>query len=106
MYGPTVVITTLVASATARIEEASFTSAVSSGTSAAAGAASARRSRQPSSFWRLRPASAQRVPAGALRARYSAVSAPVNPVAPNTTTSYSRSAIAVDFFGQAFRLVG
>jgi hypothetical protein len=35
----------------------------------------------------LRPASAHRVSAGAWRAKYSAVNAPVNPVAPNTTMS-------------------
>ena len=35
----------------------------------------------------LRPASAQRVPAPACAARYSAVSPPVNPVAPNSTMS-------------------
>ncbi len=35
----------------------------------------------------LRPATAQRVPVGACSARYSAVSAPVKPVAPKRTTS-------------------
>lgn len=35
----------------------------------------------------LRPTSAQRSPAGALAARYSAVSPPVNPVAPNSARS-------------------
>src|SRR5438552_3231952 len=50
----------------------------------------ARRARTCSSFSRLRPASAQRSDAGAVRARYSAVSPPVNPVAPNRTMSYAR----------------
>ena len=45
------------------------------------------RSRTASSFVRLRPASAQRSRAGACRARYSAVSPPVKPVAPNSTMS-------------------
>ena len=40
----------------------------------------------------LRPASAHRSPAGACRARYSAVRPPVKPVAPNRTRSYGRSA--------------
>ena len=43
------------------------------------------------SFSGLRPASAQRRSAGAWRARYSAVSAPVKPVAPKSTMSRSRS---------------
>src|SRR5262245_53434628 len=48
-------------------------------------------SRNPSSLAGLRPASAQRKPLGACRARYSAVRRPVNPVAPNRTRSSSRS---------------
>src|SRR5690349_9753580 len=100
MYGPTVVITTLVDSASLRIDDASPVSAVISGSCADAGLVSARRRRTPSSFSRLRPASAQRVVAGAWRARYSAVSAPVNPVAPNTTMSYSRSAIGLHLAGE------
>ena len=44
----------------------------------------------PRAWTRLRPASAQRVPAGAWRARYSAVRPPVNPVAPKRTMSCSR----------------
>ena len=52
---------------------------------------SARWSRTASSLAGLRPASAQRSPSGACRARYSAVSRPVNPVAPKRTMSSSRS---------------
>ena len=84
MYGPTVLITTRAASATERSDSVSVTSARSNGTSAAP--APSRRRTSSSLPW-LRPASAHRVPAGALRARYSAVSAPVKPVAPNTTMS-------------------
>src|SRR5438105_13880077 len=83
MYGPTVVINTLVDSASSLSESASLTSACSRATS---------RPRRSSFDW-LRPAIAQRVVSGALAARYSAVSAPVKPVAPRTTTSYWRSAI-------------
>src|SRR5437588_3305351 len=83
MYGPTVVINTLVDSASSLSESASLTSACSRATS---------RPRRSSFDW-LRPAIAQRVVSGALAARYSAVSAPVKPVAPSTTTSYERSAI-------------
>ena len=54
---------------------------------------SASRARTCSSFSGLRPASAQRSPAGACRARYSAVSCPVKPVAPKSTRSKSRSAL-------------
>ena len=75
------VITTLVDSASARIEDRSAASAWISGISASAGSISASRSRVASSLDGLRPASAQLSP-GALRARYSAVSPPVKPVAP------------------------
>src|SRR5437588_9387182 len=86
MYGPTVVINTLVDSASSLSESASLTSACRRATS---------RPRRSSFDW-LRPAIAQRVVSGALAARYSAVSAPVKPVAPSTTTSYGRSAIDLD----------
>ena len=46
--------------------------------------------RTVSSLPGLRPANAHRRLAGAWRARYSAVRAPVKPVAPNTTMSKSR----------------
>ncbi len=58
----------------------------------ARGRASASLSRTASSLLRLRPASAQRSPEGACSARYSAVSAPVKPVAPSRTMSRSRCA--------------
>src|SRR5437588_13042035 len=89
MYGPTVLITTFV-------DSASFVSDWRSSTSALIGGRSAlpSRSRIDSSLDWLRPAIAHRVCAEALFARYSAVSAPVKPVAPNTTMSYSRSGIA------------
>lgn len=90
-YGPTVVASTRVACATTRSDPASVTSAVSSGSSARVGSMPTSRSRTAASFAGLRPASAQRNPAGACRARYSAVSPPVKPVAPNRTMSYARS---------------
>src|SRR5271167_2254222 len=98
MYGPTVVITTFVHSATRRIDSGSPMSASIRSRLAAAGSIVSRWVLVASSFARLRPASAQRV--GGLcrvgvvcRAKYSAVSPPVKPVAPNRTTSYGRSAI-------------
>src|SRR5665213_3822773 len=106
MYGPTVVITTFADSAMARSDAGSVASAMSRARSAWP---SASRSRTASSLAWLRPASAHRVsipPAPAARARYSAVSPPVNPVAPNRTMSYSRSAMGgVDLPRQAHRLV-
>src|SRR4051794_130134 len=81
-------MTTRVDSASSRSDPGSVVSACSSSTSAPM------RSRTASSLPRLRPASAQRVPSGAFAARYSAVSAPVKPVAPRITTSYMRSAMA------------
>ena len=60
--------------------------------SGACGEAAASRAATASSLARLRPTSAQRSPAGAWAARYSAVSPPVNPVAPNSTRSYRREA--------------
>src|SRR3954452_803642 len=83
-------MTTRAACATARSEASSVTSACSSGTS------TARRSESASSFARLRPASAHRTPSPACSARYWAVSAPVNPVAPRRTMSYSRSGMGGD----------
>src|SRR3954451_975614 len=80
MYGPTVVMTTLAAEAMSRSEPGFSTSASSSG----------RSSPSFSSLALLRPASATRA-SPALATRYSAVSAPVNPVAPKRTTSYGRS---------------
>src|SRR5579884_3794437 len=103
MYGPTVVIRTRVASATARKDPASVTSAWSSDRPAEP---SPSRARTCSSLPRFRPASAQRVCAGAWAARYSAVSAPVKPVAPNTTTSYSRSATVAQLARYPERLGG
>src|ERR1700759_5536589 len=88
MYGPTAGVTPLVASASARSELSWVLSACRT-----PGSAPWSRRRTSSSFSRLRPAIAQRRSGGALDARYWAVSAPVNPVAPKTTTSYSRSAI-------------
>src|SRR5436309_829303 len=103
MYGPTVLITTLVASAISRSESGSVTSARSRGTSAPP---APRRRRPSSSLLSFLPASAHRVSAGAWRARYSAVSAPVKPVAPNTTMSYERSATGVvELAGDPQRLV-
>src|SRR5579884_4232482 len=89
MYGPTVVITTFVDSARRLRLASSVLSASINGRSCLPC-----RSRTASSLLRLRPASAQRVPSVALLARYSAVRPPVNPVAPNSTTSCSRSATA------------
>src|SRR6266542_3951669 len=86
MYGPTVVMTTRELSASSRSESWSPMSARSSGSSAWPSLA-----RTTSSFAGLRPAIAQRNPGGAFWARYSAVSDPVNPVAPNSTMSYGRS---------------
>src|SRR4051794_1449312 len=83
-------MTTRAASATARSEASSVTSACSSGTS------TPRRSDSASSFARLRPASAHRTPSPAWSARYWAVSAPVKPVAPRRTMSYSRSGMGGD----------
>src|SRR5579859_1157347 len=103
MYGPTVVITTLADSASERIDPASDTSASSNGNSACPEPS---RSLTPSSFDRLRPASAHFVPGSACSARYSAVSAPVNPVAPNRMTSYSRSAIGPDATRRRQRVLG
>src|SRR6202035_5406994 len=92
MYGPTVLITTLVDSAIALREAGSLESARSSGTSACSAPSPARTA---SSLDWLRPASAHLVgdPArpSAWPARYSAVSAPVKPVAPNRTISCSRA---------------
>ncbi len=51
---------------------------------------SASRARTASSLSRLRPTRAHFSPWGPLRARYSAVSAPVNPVAPKITRSNGR----------------
>src|SRR5437763_12000092 len=103
MYGPTVLITTLVASAISRSESGSVTSARSRGTSAPP---APRRRRPSSSLLSFLPASAHRVSAGAWRARYSAVSAPVKPVAPNTTMSYERSATGLaELEGHPERLV-
>src|SRR5438270_1183560 len=93
MYGPTVVITTLARSATAFRDPWSVTSALSSGRSLL------RSVRTCSSFCMLRPASAHLVVSGAFCARYSAVSLPVKPVAPNTTTSNSRSATGCHLLG-------
>src|SRR5947207_482847 len=81
-------MTTRAASATSRSDASSLTSACSSGTS------TPRRSASASSLALLRPARAQRSPSPACAARYSAVSAPVNPVAPKRTMSCSRSAMA------------
>src|SRR5579884_3765635 len=91
MYGPTVLMTTRVDCASLSRELRSLTSAFSNGRSACS---RPRPDRNVSSFVRLRPARASRVPGSAWEARYWAVRAPVNPVAPNTTMSYWRSAIA------------
>src|SRR5436305_4705807 len=104
MYGRTVLMTTLAASAIARNESALLTSASSSSRVSHAGLTPASLERTSSSLPRLRPASAQRVSAGACSARYSAVSAPVNPVAPNRTTSNRGSAIVTDVPGGVQRL--
>ena len=71
-------------------EARSALSASISSRSASAGSSVASWSRTASSLLRLRPASAQRSPEGACSARYSAVSAPVKPVAPSRTTSRLR----------------
>src|SRR5690606_2516586 len=102
-YGPTVVITTRVDSATDFSVSGWDTSAVSSSRSAHDGLIAARRSRTASSFARFRPASAQRACAGTLRARYSAVRPPVNPVAPNSTMSNRRSAMGPTVDAFAYR---
>src|SRR6266511_305367 len=73
-----------------RNESRSVTSATSKSSSAHEGLISASRSRTAMSFSRDRPATAHRQPLGACAARYSAVSPPVNPVAPKSTTSNSR----------------
>src|ERR1700744_2625858 len=88
MYGPTVVITTFVDSASARSELSWVLSAWST-----PGSAPRSLRRTSSSLSRVRPAIAPRSSGGGLDARYCAVSAPVNPVAPKTTMSYSRSVI-------------
>src|SRR5690348_8304638 len=103
MYGPTVVITTLVDCARSRIESGSFTSASISGSSACPEPS---RDRTASSLDRVRPASAHRVPGSACAARYSAVSPPVNPVAPNRTMSCWRSATGGDLLSHLEGLSG
>src|SRR5579859_998088 len=103
MYGPTVVITTFVDSASARIEPGSFTSASISGRPECSLPS---RERTASSLDRLRPASAHRVPGSAWAARYSAVNPPVKPVAPNRTISCWRSDTAGDLPGRLERLRG
>jgi hypothetical protein len=89
---PTVVITTRADTASSLSEAGSSTSAWRSGTSARAALSRASRLRRAASFFRLRPASDRRVSAGACCVRYSAVRAPVNPVAPKSTMSWGRSA--------------
>src|SRR5947209_10255999 len=96
MYGPTVVITTFVDWAIRLSDSGSPTSAWRVEMSVRPIRSSVCRSLS----W-LRPATAQLVFAGALLARYSAVRAPVKPVAPNTTMSYSRSGIGA--FGDRLR---
>src|SRR5947209_14452958 len=94
MYGPTVVTTTLVCSASCLSDGGSVTSASMIGMSVRPMSSSVF-----SSLSLLRPATAHCVVGGACSARYWAVSAPVNPVAPNTTMSCSRSAILRDLVG-------
>src|SRR5882757_830663 len=83
---------------TTRVDSATLASAAASAASASTRAgtgaselAAARRAATASSLARLRPTRAQLSPAGALAARYSAVSPPVKPVAPNSARSYCRS---------------
>src|SRR4051794_34888664 len=85
-------MTTRARDATSASESGSVESARSSSTFPADGAIASSRRRRASSLSGLRPASAQRRPAGAWRARDSAVSDPVKPVAPNRTRSSSRCA--------------
>src|ERR1700744_5711837 len=113
MYGPTVVITPLVDPASRRIESGSPVSASINSRLTLAGSIVSRWVLVCSSLVRLRPASAQRVSGlcgvgGARWARYSAVRPPVKPVAPNTTTSYFRSAIGPigQLLGEAQRPLG
>src|SRR5680860_962213 len=86
-------MTTRAEDAIAASDPASLTSASSSGSDCRDESIRARRDRTSSSFDSFRPASAQRQPAGALRARYSAVSPPVKPVAPKITRSYLRGSV-------------
>ena len=84
-YGPTVVMSTRVRSAIARIDAASSVSAITTDGRTPPTAAIA--SVTACSLAGLRPAIAQVAPSGRCVARYFAVSSPVKPVAPSRVMS-------------------